>query len=81
MRTRLCAVILAAVAVLAAGCGTPQASTVILSAAVANPWVLSRPSQGANATENAVLRASNGPDQRVHSNTERRISACPQCAG
>jgi hypothetical protein len=36
MRTRLCAVILAAVAVLAAGCGTQQASTVTLSAAVAN---------------------------------------------
>jgi hypothetical protein len=36
MHTRLCAVILAAVAVLAAGCGTQQASTVTLSAAVAN---------------------------------------------
>jgi len=36
MRARLCALTLAAVAVLAAGCGTQQASTVTLSAAVAN---------------------------------------------
>src|SRR5215470_4359647 len=36
MRARLCVVIMAAVAVLAAGCGTRQASAVALSAAVAN---------------------------------------------
>src|SRR5215469_16040076 len=36
MRARLCVVILAAVAVLAAGCGTRQASAVALSAAVTN---------------------------------------------
>src|SRR5487761_330213 len=36
MRGRLCVVILAAVAVLAAGCGTRQASADALSAAVAN---------------------------------------------
>ena len=36
MRARLCVVIMAAVAVLAAGCGTLQAPTVALSAAVAN---------------------------------------------
>lgn len=67
MRARLCAVILAAVAVLADGCGTQQASTVTLSAAVANRGSYPDRGRGANATENAVLRASNGPDQRVHS--------------
>jgi hypothetical protein len=29
----------------------------------------------ADATENAVMHASSGPDRRVHSNTDRRLRA------